>query len=129
MGAALTETGLIVCEEFSELYAQLAEDRVLPLDAGSVGSAQLMPFVAQSHQLVGEYHGAPSAIHVGTEVAFVAKAVEGDPLPFVADVDIVRREAEALLVIMAEGPVRLSDPDLDAVSRVFQSFPLNLFPG
>lgn len=123
MGAALTETGLIVFEESSELYAQLAEDCVLPFDAGSVGSAQLVPFMAQSHQLVGEYHGVPFAIHVGTGIAFVIKAVEGDPLPFVVDVDIGRLEVGALFVIVAERLVGLSDPGLDAASRVFESFP------
>ena len=52
---------------------------------GSVGNAEFGPLIAQSHQLVGEYHGAPSAVQSGAGVVLVAKMVEGDLWLFEAD--------------------------------------------
>ena len=55
VGAALVVTGWIV-EAVNTVYAQFAD--VAPEVAGRVGNVVEGP---QSHQLVGLYHGAPSA--------------------------------------------------------------------
>ena len=77
----------------------------------------------QSHQLVGEYHGAPSAMQSGVGVVFVATVVEGDLLPIEAEVDPVWFEGGAVPVVISELLVGLSDPGPDPVSRVFKSVP------
>ena len=54
-----------------------------------MGNAKLVPLVAQSHQLVGEYHGAPSAMQSGARVVSAARLVEGD---------LLLSEAEGVLI-------------------------------
>ena len=82
-----------------------------------------VPLVAQSHQLVGEYHGAPSAVQSGAGVILVARLVKGDPLLLEAEAVAVWLEGGALSVLTSELLVGLSDPDPDPVSRVFKSIP------
>ena len=88
-----------------------------------MGNAKFVPLVAQSHQLVGEYHGAPSAMQSGAGVDLVARLMEGDLLLFEAEVVPIWLEGGALPVVTSELLVGLSDPNPDPVSRVFKSVP------
>ena len=58
-------------DDGSDVYAQFAE--VAPDVLGRVGNVEPGP---QSHQLVGIYHGAPSAIHVGLATPVGSSAFE-----------------------------------------------------
>ncbi len=87
VGAALVEMGLIVLDVSNEVYLQFAEEAVALLTGGRVGYLS----GPQSHQLVGEYHGAPSAVHSGSGAVVLAglevrEALEYDAL---ADVETV----------------------------------------
>lgn len=72
LGAAVVLIGLIV-EAGKEVYAQLAV--VAPDVADRVGYLAVGP---QSHQLIGLYHGAPSATQVGLS-AVGACEIDDDP--------------------------------------------------
>ena len=87
-----------------------------------MGNAEFVPLMAQSHQLVGEYHGAPSAMQSGAGVVLVARLVEEDLLLSEAEVVPLWLEGGALPVVTIL-LVGLSDPNPDPVSRVFKSDP------
>ena len=88
-----------------------------------MGNVEYVPLVAQSHQLVGEYHGAPSVWQSGVGVVFVVILVADDILVFEAEVVLIWLEDGALPVVIFEPLVGLSGPDPDPVSRVFRSVP------
>ena len=88
-----------------------------------MGNVEYVPLVAQSHQLVGEYHGAPSVMQLGVGVVLVARLVEDDLLIFEAEVVLIWLEEGVLAVVIFEPLVGLSGPNPDPVSRVFRSVP------
>lgn len=99
-GAADVLTGLMVLAGSMVVYVHMADELsspVMPEATGRAGSRALAP---QSHQEVGEYHGAPSAIHCGVFVGLAV--VEAGP------------EVLPALEVVEVGPEAVTEADADA---------------